>query len=142
MSILKDSITTLASSADWTQIPDPIQAFGEITGPDGKALLSIAFSTQRDIITRIGYSAPSSCPEGLRACAAAVCKLAKDKAVMAGELIGPAEIAALITDDGNLDDETFYFALVSVLALKNAISSYASYRTNDFKSWKASQTDL
>lgn len=139
MSILKDRIKTFANASDWTKIPDSIQAFGEITGPNGTALLSIAFSTHRDIITEIGYSVPSDCPERLRACAAIVCQLAKDKAVMAGELIGPSEIAALITDDGNLDDETFYFALVSVLALKNAISSYASYRTNDFKSWKSTQ---
>lgn len=140
MSILKDRIKTFATSSDWTKIPDSIQAYGEITGSDENALLSIAFSTHRDIITEIGYSVSSNSPEELRACAAVVCQLAKDKAVMAGELIGPAEIATLITDDGNMDDQTFYFALVSVLALKNAISSYAAYRTNDFKSWKSTQT--
>lgn len=141
MSILKNNIEAYAASATWTQIPDSIQAFGEITGPDGNTLVSIAFHTHRDIINEIGYSAPASCPEELRACAACVCELAKDKAVMAAELIGPAEIASLLTDDGNLDDQTFYFALVSILALKNALSSYASYRTNDFKSWKSMQKD-
>lgn len=141
MSIHENVIQNYAASTLWNRIPDPLQALGEINGPDGNTLLTIAFNTHRDIITEIGYSAPSSCPEELRACAAAVCQLAKDKAAMAAELLGPNDIASLFTDDGNLDDQTFYFALVAILALKNALSSYAAYRTNDFKVWKATQTE-
>lgn len=141
MSVLPNRIQEFASSSQWTSIPANIQALGEITGPTGSTLLTISFQTHRDLISEIGYSAPADCPEILRACAAAVCHLAFEKAVMAAELIGPAEIASLLSDDGNLDDETFYFSMIAILALKNALSSYASFRSNDYKNWKAGQSN-
>lgn len=141
MSILSNKIQEFASDSRWTVIPADIQAMGEITGPQNTTMLTISFRTHRDLISEIGYSVPSNCPETLRACAACVCHLAFEKAVMAAELIGPAEIAALLSDDGKLDDETFYFSMLAILALKNALSSYAAYRTNDYKNWKASQSD-
>ncbi len=133
MNILK----TYASSPDWRKIPENLQALGEITGPDGKRLLSIAFSAERDIITAIGYGADSSCPAALAACASVLCGLAHQKAVMAAQLLGPRDIASVLAGGGDLDDETCYAAVLATLALKNAVSSYASYRAGDLKAWKA-----
>ncbi|MGN0159542.1 MAG: hypothetical protein ACI39W_10520 [Brotaphodocola sp.] len=141
MSILPNKIQELASASRWSTIPTNIQAMGEITGPDGNTLLTISFNTHRDLISEIGYSAPASCPETLRACASAVCQLAFEKAVMAAELLAPSDVALLLSDDGNLDDETFYFTVLAILVLKNALSSYASFRSNDYKNWKAEQSN-
>ena len=51
MAITLTTLETYASSRDWRQIPGSLQALGEITGPDGRRLLSIAFAAERDIIT-------------------------------------------------------------------------------------------
>lgn len=139
MAVNMKTLAHYASVQDWRRIPDPLQALGEITCPDGKRLLSIAFSTGRDIITAIGYGVEASCPAPLKACAAAVCELARGKAVMAAELLGPDDIAAVLADDGILEDEVYYAAVLATLALKNAVSSYASYRSSDLKAWKAEQ---
>lgn len=141
MSICQTKIHELVQTAQWANIPSNIQAMGEIQDPEGKTLLTISFCTHRDLISEIGYSAVASCPPLLRACAAAVCHLAFERAIMAAELIGPNEVIALISDDGSVDDQTYYFVLLAILALKNALSSYASFRSNDYMLWKNSQSN-
>lgn len=122
-----------ASSSIWRSIPNQLQALGEISDPEGNRLLSIAFCAKRDLITHIGYSPTSSSPEELCACAAVLCEAASDKPVMEAQLLGPSDIAKKLTESGELDDQFYYYALLATLALKNALSSYAAYRSSTQK---------
>jgi hypothetical protein len=126
-----------SDETSWRTIPAELQALGEINGEDGQNLFSIAFTTHRDIITEIGYSASSACPAPLCGCAACICELAKGKAIMAAQLLGPDDIAKKLSDDGSLEDQMYYFAILAILALKNAISSYAEYKKTDLEIWKS-----
>ncbi|WP_276855849.1 hypothetical protein [Enterocloster lavalensis] len=141
MAITLTTLETYASSRDWWQIPGSLQALGEITGPDGRRLLSIAFAAERDIITSIGYAADETCPPAFAACAAILCGLAHHKAVMAAQLLGPSDIASAISDGQSFEDDAYYAAVIATLALKNALSSYASHRAVELKAWKAGQPD-
>ncbi|MCI8295774.1 MAG: hypothetical protein HFG22_07810 [Lachnospiraceae bacterium] len=126
-----------ATSAGYCATPSPLQALGQVIGEDGQTLFSIAFTTHRDIITQIGYTASEGCPEALKACAACICELAKDQAIMAAELLGPGEISEKLSDDGTLDDQVFYFSVLATMGLKNALASYADYKKADLQAWKA-----
>ena len=126
-----------ATSAGYCATPSPLQALGQVIGEDGQTLFSIAFTTHRDIITQIGYTASEGCPEALKACAACICELAKDQAIMAAELLGPGQIAEKLSDDGTLDDQVFYFSVLATMGLKNALASYADYKKADLQAWKA-----
>ncbi len=126
-----------ATSAGYCATPSPLQALGQVIGEDGQTLFSIAFTTHRDIITQIGYTASEGCPEALKACAACICELAKDQAIMAAELLGPGEISEKLSDDGTLDDQVFYFSVLATMGLKNALASYAEYKKADLQAWKA-----
>lgn len=139
MSLNTQLLKSYASSPDWRSAPACLQALGEITDPEGKKLLSMAFTTSRDIITQIGYSPSSHCPEALCACAAVLCELSIGKAVMAAQLLGPSEILGKLTDDGKAEDSFYYYSLLATLALKNALSSYASYRSGSQKSQEGGQ---
>ena len=126
-----------ATSAGYCATPSPLQALGQVIGEDGQTLFSIAFTTHRDIITQIGYTASEGCPEALKACAACICELAKAQANMAAELLGPGEISEKLSDDGTLDDQVFYFSVLATMGLKNALASYADYKKADLQAWKA-----
>ena len=126
-----------ATSAGYCATPSPLQALGQVIGEDGQTLFSIAFTTHRDIITQIGYTASEGWPEALKACAACICELAKDQAIMAAELLGPGEISEKLSDDGTLDDQVFYFSVLATMGLKNALASYADYKKADLQAWKA-----
>ena len=126
-----------ATSAGYCATPSPLQALGQVIGEDGQTLFSIAFTTHRDIITQIGYTASEGCREALKACAACICELAKDQAIMAAELLGPGEISEKLSDDGTLDDQVFYFSVLATMGLKNALASYADYKKADLQAWKA-----
>ena len=126
-----------ATSAGYCATPSPLQALGQVIGEDGQTLFSIAFTTHRDIITQIGYTASEGCPAALKACAACICELAKDQAIMAAELLGPGEISEKLSDDGTLDDQVFYFSVLATMGLKNALASYADYKKADLQAWKA-----
>ena len=126
-----------ATSAGYCATPSPLQALGQVIGEDGQTLFSIAFTTHRDIITQIGYTASEGCPEALKACAACIRELAKDQAIMAAELLGPGEISEKLSDDGTLDDQVFYFSVLATMGLKNALASYADYKKADLQAWKA-----
>jgi hypothetical protein len=137
MAINQTTLNHYSDDSSWRTVPTNLQALGEITDENGKTLFSIAFTTHRDIITEIGYSASVSCPAPLCGCAACVCELAKNKAIMAAQLLGPDDIAKKISDDGTMEDQIYYFAVLATLALKNAISSYAEYKKTDLENWKS-----
>lgn len=138
MSVSSEALRTWAA-AGWQTLPEAPRALGTLTGPDGKPLLTLAFDTHRDIITSIGYQPGEACDEALRACAAALCSLAKDKAVMAADLLGPVEISAALQVEAEMDDPLFYSAVLAVLCLKNALSSYAETRAADYAAFKREQ---
>ncbi len=137
MSSDAENISVWAQDTRWRTIPEKPRALGELKAPDGGELMKIAFDTHRDIVTAIGYQAGKSANEALCACAATACSLAKDKAVMALDLIGPAEIAEALKVQ--MDDSLFYQAVLSVLCLKNALSSYADTRAADYAAFQQEQ---
>lgn len=130
MPSVAENISAWAQDAQWRTFSEKPRALGELTAPNGGKLLKIAFDTHRDIVTAIGYQAGENADEALCACAAAVCSLSEDKAVMALDLIGPAEIAEALKVQ--MDDKLFYQAVLAVLCLKNALSSYADTRAADY----------
>lgn len=126
-----------ADMPQWQRLPASFQALGEIADEKGRRMLSIAFAAHRDIITEIGYQASESCPDALRACAACICELAQNQAIMAAELLGPKEMEEILSDGDALEDQNYYYTILATLALKNAIASYADYKKADLKAWKA-----
>lgn len=137
MSASPSKLQHYSTSPVYCVTPSPLQALGEVIGQDGQTLFSIAFTTHRDIITQIGYTPSADCPDALKACAACICALAKDQAIMAAELLGPGQIAEKLSDDGDLDDQLFYFSVLATMGLKNALASYADYKKADLQAWKA-----
>lgn len=131
MTNLNSKLAVYAADPQFTIFPETIHAMSEMTDPQGKPLLSMAFSTHRDIITAIAYRGAENAPSALRGCAAVLCALCKGKAVMAADLLGPVDIAAYLTEE--LDDEAFYFAAIATLTLKNTLSSFADYRARVIK---------
>ena len=129
MAFKKDKITEYAGSTCVGHIPDDIQAMGELNGTDGKRLLAITFTTHRDIISDIGVIAEATCSEELKAAAAAECALAKGKAIMAVDLFTPEDILKLLSDDEAPADTEYFVALMALMAIKNALASYAAYRS-------------
>ena len=128
-----------AADPQWQTIPEQYQAISELADPEGKRMLTVGFTTYRDLIDHIGYDAAESCPELLRAALAILFEKAKDKAVVAAHLLGPADVVQTLCGDAEPEDETFYYAVLATLALKNAVSSYADYRKADYAAWKAEQ---
>lgn len=110
-------------------VPRHIKAMGELKGPDGKMLLMMAFTTERDVVTDIGIQASDQCAQTLKAAAAVACEKAKGKAVMALELISPEDILKTLSDETEVDDHEYYIALMIIMMIKNTLSSYAAYRS-------------
>lgn len=137
MAINLTKIMQYANDPKWRTIPEKYHGVGEIVDDKGNALFGIFLAARRDLITEIGYGATEACPKMLAACAAAMCELAFEKPVLSAHLLGPAEITPIFCEEGEPDDELFYYAAVTTLAMKNAISSYADYRKEDMKDWKA-----
>ncbi len=108
------------------QKPDSIKAAGELQGQDGKRLAVLYFTTVRDIVTEPGVSAEKECPELIQEALCAACACMEHKAVMSADLITPDQICTKLGWEEN--DEHYYAALMAVLAVKNALSSYAVYR--------------
>ncbi|MGN0775680.1 MAG: hypothetical protein ACI4MM_03265 [Candidatus Ventricola sp.] len=134
MPAYSDSIRSWAADAQWQTFPQSPRALGELTAPNGEKLLTLAFETHRDIICAIGYRREALADDALCACTAALCSLVKGKAVMAADLLGPSEIAEALRVD--MDDALFYQAVLAVLCLKNALSSYADTRAADYAAYK------
>lgn len=131
------SLSPLATDPQWRILPESPRALGELRAPDGTRLLTIAFDTHRDIIASIGYAPGERCGEALCACAAALCSLARGKAVMAAELLAPTDIAEALPCP--MDDPLFYQAVLAVLCLKNALSSFAETRAADYAAFRQGQ---
>lgn len=136
---LSDNIHALAASTQWSQAPSAIQALSELLDEQKRPLITLLFATHRDLITQIAYRPADGCPELLIACTAAVCQLAKDKPVMEAELIRPEDIGALLGEHALEDDEIYYYVLLSIVLLKDALSSYAAHRARDYQEWKNSR---
>lgn len=132
-------IHSYASASSWQTLPESIHGFSQLTDDKNQLLLSLAFSTHRDLITAIGYLAAPQCPTELLACTSVLCQLSLKQPVLSAQLLGPTSIAVLLSDDSVLDDSTYYFAVLATLSLKNAISSYAQYRKADYHAWKSGQ---
>lgn len=129
MAFIKDKITEYGGSSCVGHIPDDIKAMGELNGTDGKRLLTIAFTTRRDLVSDIGVTAEAACSEELKAAAAAGCALAKGKAIMAVDLLTPEDILKPLSDETEPADSEYFVALMALMAIKNALASYAAYRS-------------
>lgn len=140
MASLSDNIHALAASAQWSQVPRSIEAFSELVDDQKRPLITLLFSTHRDLITQIAYRPADGCPELLSACASAICQLVKDKPVMEAELIRPEDIGALLGEHALEDDGIYYHILLSIVLLKDALSSYANHRARDYQEWKNSRS--
>lgn len=137
MSASSEPLSAWAADSRWQTFPASPRALGELTAPDGSVLLTLAFDTHRDIVSSIGYRRGEHAEDALCACAAALCSLAKDRPVMALDLLSPADIADALHVE--LDDALFYQAVLAVLCLKNALSSYADTRAADYAAFKQAQ---
>ncbi|HBP24437.1 MAG TPA: hypothetical protein DD632_03140 [Oribacterium sp.] len=129
MAFIKDKITEYSGSPYVGHIPGEIKAMGELNGTDGKRLLTIAFTTRRDLVSDIGVTAEAACSEELKAAAAAGCALAKGKAIMAVDLLTPEDILKPLSDETEPADSEYFVALMALMAIKNALASYAAYRS-------------
>ena len=123
-----ESLFSWAHDAQWQNFPTSPRALGELT---------LAFETCRDIVSAIGYRRGEQADDALCACTAALCALAKGKPVMALDLLAPADIADMLHVE--MDDALFYQAVLAVLCLKNALSSYADTRAADYAAFKQVQ---
>lgn len=137
MSASSESLFLWTHDAQWQNFPATPRALGELTAKDKSPLLTIAFETHRDIVSAIGYRRGAQAEDALCACAAALCALAKGKAVMALDLLAPADIADVLHVE--MDDALFYQAVLAVLCLKNALASYADTRAADYAAFKQTQ---
>ena len=137
MSASAEVLSAWAADPRWQAFPSSPRALGELTAPDGSVLLTLAFDTHRDIVSSIGYHRGEHAEDALCACAAALCSLAKAQAVMALDLLSPADIAGTLGLE--LDDALFYQAVLAILCLKNALSSYADTRAADYAAFKQAQ---
>lgn len=137
MSASAEVLSAWASDPRWQAFPANPRALGELTAPDGSVLLTLAFDTHRDIVSSIGYRRGEHAEDALCACAAALCSLAKDQAVMALDLLSLADIAGALGLE--LDDALIYQAVLAILCLKNALSSYADTRAADYAAFKQTQ---
>ena len=127
MSFNRDKVKKYKEEALSMQMPRNVEAMGHVTGPDGGEMITISFAAERDIVEDL-YIKLAKPDDTLLAIAGAVRQLAVGQAVVGLELIGPLEIAGLLTDGEEPDDMEFYAMLLMVMALKNALTSYADYR--------------
>lgn len=129
MAFSETKISEYSKSEYVGHVPRHIKAMGELKGPDGKTLLMMALTTERDVVTDIGIQTSDQCAQTLKAAAAVACDKAKGKAVMAMELISPDDILNELSDTTEVDDGEYYIALMAVMVIKNTLSSYAAYRS-------------
>lgn len=129
MAFSETKISEYSKSEYVGHVPRHIKAMGELKGPDGKTLLMMALTTERDVVTDIGIQTSDQCAQTLKAAAAVACDEAKGKAVMAMELISPDDILNGLSDTTEVDDGEYYIALMAVMVIKNTLSSYAAYRS-------------
>lgn len=129
MAFSETKISEYSKSEYVGHVPRHIKAMGELKGPDGKTLLMMALTTERDVVTDIGIQTSDQCAQTLKAAAAVACDKAKGKAVMAMELISPDDILNGLSDTTEVDDGEYYIALMAVMVIKNTLSSYAAYRS-------------
>ena len=132
------------SSHPWNHIPSDVQAMSTMTDQKKQPIISLSFTTHRDVITDIGYTVSntpnhSNCPKELEACVSAVCNLASMQPVMSAELIGPKDIFHELGFTHVPEDTMYYFTVMAVLLLKDTLSSYAGYKKADLKQWEQEQ---
>lgn len=121
-------VLSWAEDAQFKTLPDDCVASGVAEEPNCHDRLEIFFSTQREIITQIGYTLTSTACPTVFACVNVLCGLAKGKSVLEAYLINSADIAKLLSDDGTLDKEHVHCAMMAELALKRAILNYSSVK--------------
>ena len=122
---------------EWVgHVPEHPEGVGTIKDNSGKAILSISCSADRDIITDIGLKVHGTCSDHLLAAASVAVGLAKDQAILKAELIAPDDLFRVLLVNGDPDDEDYYDALLTILCLKDALSSYADYRRREKRETK------
>ena len=131
MALSETRISEYSNSEYVGYVPENIKAMGELKDQDGTVLLRMAFTTKRDIITDIGVTTFDHCTEIMKAMSAVACEMARGKAVMALELIGPEDILKVLSDETEADDHEYYTALMVVMIIRNTLSRYASYRSTE-----------
>lgn len=134
MAFNKEKMQKYKAFAAQMKFPENVEALGKVTGPDGEDVVTLSFAADRDIVKDLyvrlndQMSVLPQQTDTMLAVAGAVHELAVGKAVMQMDLIGPKEIAALLTDGEEAGDAEFYAMLLMIMALKNALTSYADYR--------------
>ena len=100
MSFNRDKVKKYKEEALSMQMPRNVEALGPVPGPDGGEMITISFAAERDIVEDL-YIKLAKPDDTLLAIAGAVRQLAVGQAVVGLELIGPLEIAGLLTDGGS-----------------------------------------
>jgi len=121
-------VLELAADKSNLGIPEDAQGVGEVKEPSCGDLLRIGFTTHREIITQIGYTLTESACPPVFACSSYLTSLAKGQAVVAAYLITWKDIAAALSDNGELNPEHIHCAMMAELALKNAIVNYSQMK--------------
>lgn len=120
-----EKVLELSAIQEMRGLPENPEGVGQVTEPSCGDLLTIGFTTRREIITEIGYTLTESACPPVFASAYHIVSQAKGQAVMAAYLISWKDIAAALSDNGELNPEHIHCAMMAELALKNAIVNYS-----------------
>jgi hypothetical protein len=105
------------------------ETISELRDRENRLLACLSFSTERDIITQVRITTTALCSDGQKKALDSLAGLIRGKAVMAADLVTPDDILhSLGVPAENADDEQYYYALMALLTLKNALSGFADYR--------------
>lgn len=112
------------------RVPNHYNGRGEAHEPNCNDKMVIYITVnERKMIVDSGFELTEGACATVRAAAAVATRLAKDTPVLSAYTITAAQIAAELTDDGELDKEHLHCALMAELATKRAVVDYSSTTT-------------
>lgn len=122
----KQKILDIAQNSA-NSVPNHYNGRGEAHEPNcnDKMVMYITVN-ERKMIVDSGFELTEGACATVKATAAVAARLARDKPAIAAYTITALQIAAELTDDGELDKEHLHCAIMAELATKRAVVDYSS----------------
>lgn len=125
MATSQEKVLALASKDEYRKVPGTYNGLGRTKEPHCEDVMEIYLDVNpRQMVVDAGYTLTEGACLPVAACAAAAVELIKDKPVLEVYTITKDQIAALVTDDGSLDQEHVHCAMMAELTLKKAVLDY------------------
>lgn len=122
-------------------VPENAEARAEVKDESDRVRIRFGFTTYRDIIQEAGYEADDDTALDVAACLAALADKIEGMKVMEAALLSPADVEALVSDDGEVDEENKPAAALAYVVLAEALKGISNKRGEAHAAWLEAQRE-